>query len=108
VKGHADKLDREPDNYERLNILADELCDNVRASSTGIINGHHWCEMILCHVAFRNMCIIHQGSEDCDAYERMTDIPTTRWRHERAPHGKGELDTTGLLQHQLEEQLHGA
>jgi hypothetical protein len=27
VKGHADRLDREPDNYERLNILADEICN---------------------------------------------------------------------------------
>jgi ribonuclease HI len=36
VKGHADKLDREPDKYEQLNILADEICDDIRAAATGI------------------------------------------------------------------------
>jgi uncharacterized protein YozE (UPF0346 family) len=37
VKGHAEKLDREPDKYERLNILADEICDDIGAASTGIM-----------------------------------------------------------------------
>jgi uncharacterized protein YozE (UPF0346 family) len=35
VKGHADKLKREPDKYERLNIMADEICDEIRAAATG-------------------------------------------------------------------------
>jgi hypothetical protein len=34
VKGHADKLDIEPDKYEQLNILADEICDEIRAAAT--------------------------------------------------------------------------
>jgi hypothetical protein len=33
VKGHADDLDREPTKCERLNIVADEICDVVRASA---------------------------------------------------------------------------
>jgi hypothetical protein len=36
VKGHADKLDREPEKYERLNILADEICDDIHASATAL------------------------------------------------------------------------
>jgi hypothetical protein len=35
VKGHADDLDREPTKYERLNIVADEICDVVRALALG-------------------------------------------------------------------------
>jgi hypothetical protein len=45
VKGHADKLDREPDKYERLNILADEICDDIRAASTGIMGARGSCAM---------------------------------------------------------------
>jgi hypothetical protein len=33
VKGHADDLDREPTKCERLNIVADEICDVARATS---------------------------------------------------------------------------
>jgi hypothetical protein len=29
LKGHADKFDREPDKYERLNILAGKICDDI-------------------------------------------------------------------------------
>jgi uncharacterized protein YozE (UPF0346 family) len=36
VKGRVDKLDREPDKYEQLNILADEICDDIWAAATGI------------------------------------------------------------------------
>jgi hypothetical protein len=36
VKGHADKLDREPDTYERLTILPDDFRDDIRAAATGI------------------------------------------------------------------------
>jgi hypothetical protein len=36
VKGHADKLDRELNTYERLNILDDEICDDIRVAATGI------------------------------------------------------------------------
>jgi hypothetical protein len=35
VKGHADDLDREPTNCERLNIVADKICDVVRATAQG-------------------------------------------------------------------------
>jgi ribonuclease HI len=35
VKGHADDLDREPMKCERLNIVADEICDAVRATAQG-------------------------------------------------------------------------
>jgi hypothetical protein len=35
VKGHADDLDREPTKCERLNIVADETCDVVRALALG-------------------------------------------------------------------------
>jgi hypothetical protein len=35
VKGHADDLDREPTKYERLNIVAEKICDVVRATAQG-------------------------------------------------------------------------
>jgi hypothetical protein len=35
VKGHADYLDREPIKCERLNIVADEICDFIRALAQG-------------------------------------------------------------------------
>jgi hypothetical protein len=35
VKGHADDLDREPKKCECLNIVADEICDVVRATAQG-------------------------------------------------------------------------
>jgi hypothetical protein len=45
VKGHADKLEREPDKYERLNIMADETCDGIRAAATGIMGERGSCGM---------------------------------------------------------------
>jgi hypothetical protein len=45
VKGHADKLEREPDKYERLNIMADEICDEIRAETTGITGARGSCSM---------------------------------------------------------------
>jgi uncharacterized protein YozE (UPF0346 family) len=45
VKGHADKLYREPDKYEQLNILADEICDNIWAAATGITGARGSCGM---------------------------------------------------------------
>jgi ribonuclease HI len=30
VKGHADKLNRDPTKFERMNIVSDELCDVIR------------------------------------------------------------------------------
>jgi hypothetical protein len=33
VEGYADDLDREPTKCERLNIVADEICDAVRATA---------------------------------------------------------------------------
>jgi hypothetical protein len=45
VKGHADKLDIESDKYERLNILADEICDDIRAAATGITGARWSCDM---------------------------------------------------------------
>jgi hypothetical protein len=47
VKGHADKLDREPDKYEGLNILADEIWDDVRVAATGIMRARGSCGMWL-------------------------------------------------------------
>jgi hypothetical protein len=35
AKGHADDLDREPTKCECLNIVADEICDVVRALAQG-------------------------------------------------------------------------
>jgi hypothetical protein len=35
AKEHADELDREPTKCERLNIVADEICDVVRATAQG-------------------------------------------------------------------------
>jgi hypothetical protein len=35
VKGHADDLDIQPTNCERLNIVADIICDVVRATAQG-------------------------------------------------------------------------
>jgi uncharacterized protein YozE (UPF0346 family) len=43
VTRHADKLDREPDKYERLNILADEICDDIRSAATGITGARGSC-----------------------------------------------------------------
>jgi hypothetical protein len=45
VKGHVEKLDREPDKYERLNILADEICDQIRAAATGTTGARGSCGM---------------------------------------------------------------
>jgi hypothetical protein len=45
LKGHVDKLDRDPDTYERLNILADEICDDIRAAATGITGARGYCAM---------------------------------------------------------------
>jgi uncharacterized protein YozE (UPF0346 family) len=45
VKGHAEKMDREPDKYEQLNILADEICDDIRAAATGIMGARGSCGM---------------------------------------------------------------
>jgi hypothetical protein len=45
VKGYADKLDREPDKFERLNILAGEICDDMRAAETGITGARGSCGM---------------------------------------------------------------
>jgi uncharacterized protein YozE (UPF0346 family) len=45
VKGHAEKLDREPDKYERLNILADEIYDDIRSAATGITGARGSCSM---------------------------------------------------------------
>jgi hypothetical protein len=35
VKGHADDLDREPTKCERMDIVADEICDVVRGLALG-------------------------------------------------------------------------
>jgi hypothetical protein len=59
-----------------------------RASAAGIINGHHMCEGILHHVALRNMCTIHRGSEDYEPFERTTHTTTNRRGHAGIPHGK--------------------
>jgi hypothetical protein len=45
VKGHAEKLDREPDKYARLHILADEICDEIRAAATGTTGARGSCGM---------------------------------------------------------------
>jgi hypothetical protein len=45
VKGHADDLDREPAKCERLNIVADEICDAVRASAQGPYSAKPNCGM---------------------------------------------------------------
>jgi hypothetical protein len=45
VKGHTDKLYREPDKYEGLNILADEICDDIWATSMGITGARGSCAM---------------------------------------------------------------
>jgi uncharacterized protein YozE (UPF0346 family) len=45
VKWHADKLDREPDKYERLNILADEIFGDIWAAATGITGAIWSCGM---------------------------------------------------------------
>jgi hypothetical protein len=35
VKGHADKLNRDPTKLERMNIVADELCEVIRETARG-------------------------------------------------------------------------
>jgi hypothetical protein len=35
VKGHADELNRDPTKLERMNIVADELCDITRETARG-------------------------------------------------------------------------
>jgi hypothetical protein len=45
VKGHADDLDIEPTKCERLNIVADEICDVVRASAQGPYGAKPNCEL---------------------------------------------------------------
>jgi hypothetical protein len=45
VKGHLDDLDREPTKCERLNIVADKICDTVRASAQGPYGAKPNCGM---------------------------------------------------------------
>jgi hypothetical protein len=45
VKGHTDKLEREPDKYERINIMADEICDEIRTAAMGITGARGSCDM---------------------------------------------------------------
>jgi hypothetical protein len=45
VKVHAEKLDRELDNYERFIFLADEICDGIRAAATVITGERGSCGM---------------------------------------------------------------
>jgi hypothetical protein len=45
-KGRDDKLDRETNKYQHLNILVDEMCDDVRASATGIMDVRGSCSML--------------------------------------------------------------
>jgi hypothetical protein len=35
VKGHAYYLNRDPTKVERLNVVADELCDAIRETTRG-------------------------------------------------------------------------
>jgi ribonuclease HI len=45
VKGHADDLDREPTKCERLNIVADEICDVFRETAQGPYGVRPKCEL---------------------------------------------------------------
>jgi hypothetical protein len=45
LKDHADKFERELDKYERLNIMADEICDQIRVAATGSTGARGSCGM---------------------------------------------------------------
>jgi hypothetical protein len=43
VKGHAEDLNRDPTKLERMNIVADELCDVIRETSSGPFDSRPNC-----------------------------------------------------------------
>jgi hypothetical protein len=43
VKGHADDLNRDPTKLERMNIVADELCDVIRETVSGTFGARPNC-----------------------------------------------------------------
>jgi hypothetical protein len=45
VKGHADRVNKEPNKEERLNTEADELCDVIRNEGTGPIAARGNCAL---------------------------------------------------------------
>jgi hypothetical protein len=49
VKGHADKLNRDPTKLEWMNIVADELCNIIRETARG--ERSLWCQTKLWFVA---------------------------------------------------------
>jgi hypothetical protein len=66
VKVHAEKLKREPDKYERLNIMADEICDEIRAGATGTTGARGSCGMWsseICALFIRGMKITSHMKE---------------------------------------------
>jgi hypothetical protein len=66
VKGHADDLDREPTKYERLNIVADEMCDVVRALALGPLGAKPNCGLWLnerCALLIRGINITSNWKE---------------------------------------------
>jgi hypothetical protein len=50
VKGHEDQLEREPEKYERLHIMAHEICDEVWVAAMGSGNGYHRGKRVPRHV----------------------------------------------------------
>jgi hypothetical protein len=45
VKGHADDLNRDPKKLERMNIVADELCDVIRVTVRGPFGARPNCRL---------------------------------------------------------------
>jgi ribonuclease HI len=43
VKGHAENLNRDPTKLERMNIVADELCDVIRETEIGPFGAKQNC-----------------------------------------------------------------
>jgi hypothetical protein len=65
VKGHADDLDRELTKYERLNIVADIICDVGRATAQGPYGARPKCGL--------------WSNERCALFIRGVKI-TTNWK----------------------------
>jgi hypothetical protein len=81
VKGHTDDLDREPTKCEPMNIVADEICDAVRATAQGPYGAKTNC----------GMC----PNEICDLFIREIKV-TNNWK---------ERLTQQLLDGDLQEYL---
>jgi hypothetical protein len=66
VKGHADKLNRDPTKLERMNIVADELCDIIRETARVPFGATPNCSMwpsVMCALFIRGVKVTSNSKE---------------------------------------------